>query len=64
MIEKTNEYILTAMIAYEYSHFTYSTIALGSLLATLEEWKFSNFSAGLISLVIENGIPFDMDAVL
>jgi hypothetical protein len=43
MIEKTNEYILTAMIAYEFANFTYSTIALGSLLVTLEEWKFSNF---------------------
>ena len=63
MIEKTNEHILTCLIMYDMTVFSYSTVTLASLLLVLEEWNFKNFSAGIINLIIENGIPFDFDSV-
>ena len=48
---------------YEMTQYSYSTIALASLLQVLEEWNFKNFSSGIINLIIENGLPFDIDAV-
>ena len=45
MTEKANEYIITSFIMYEISsRFTYSSIALASLLVVLDEWNFHNFS--------------------
>lgn len=44
MIEKTNEYIMTSLIMYEMTTFSYSTITLASLLVVLDEWNFVNFS--------------------
>ena len=64
MLEQVNEYILACMTMYEISAtFSYSSIALASLLLYLEKLNFKNFLTGIINLIIENGIPFDMDAV-
>lgn len=65
LIDKANENILTCIIIYDISHrFNPSTLALSSLLVVLDELNYVNFSAGLVSLIMENGLPFDFDEVL
>lgn len=63
IIEKTNEYVFSCLLSYEFCPFRYSTLALTCLLLVLEEHQFTNFQQGLISLIVEYEIPFDFSEV-
>jgi hypothetical protein len=64
MIAKANEYIMTCFILYDMTLYTYSTIALASLLVVLEEWNFSKYQVSILSMIDEQEIPFDLVAAM
>ncbi|CDW87119.1 UNKNOWN [Stylonychia lemnae] len=63
IIEKTNELIFSALLSYEMCCFRYSSIALSSLMLVLEQYDFQQFQDGMMSLIEEHKIPFDIAQV-
>ena len=45
-------------------HFRYSSIALSSLLLTLDDMSFMNFKKGIIELIDDFHFDFDMEETL
>lgn len=60
IISQTNEYIFNALLRYELANFNTATIAIGSLLVLCEDLDFINFQNGILELIQQEDLPFDM----
>lgn len=64
IIKLANEYIFRALLEYDFIGIKYSTIALSSLLVVLEQLGYQTFHMGIVDLVNEYSLPFDIGEVL
>jgi hypothetical protein len=63
IIQMTNKFIIKVLLEYHLSSFKYSSIALASLICTLNKLAYNNFKTGILNLLQEYNIPFDLQEV-
>ena len=60
IIQMSNELIFGTLLQNELSSYKYSSIALASLFCVLENLGYINFKNGIIDLIHELALPFDL----
>lgn len=60
IVTQTNEFIFNLLLSYDMVAFKPSTISIASLLAVCEALGFSNFQTGILELIEEHSLPFNM----
>ena len=63
IIQKTNKYIFRSLMEYNFTCLKYSSIAMGSLMIALDILGYQNFKQGIISIIDENQISFDIGEI-
>jgi hypothetical protein len=63
IIQKTNKYVFRCLMEYNFTCLKYSSIAMGSLMIALDILGYQNFKQGIISIIEENQISFDIGEI-
>ncbi|MFS8160014.1 MAG: hypothetical protein ACMG6E_07350 [Candidatus Roizmanbacteria bacterium] len=63
IIQKSNKYIFRSLMEYNFACLKYSSIAMGSLMIALEILGYQNFKQGIIAIIEENQISFDVGEI-
>lgn len=60
IVQQTNEYIFNALLSYQVNTYKPSSIAVASLLVVCEDLGFQNFHNGILELIEEQNLQFNM----